>query len=386
LQRVCGRERGRDDCFAERCVDAAVLTIVHASDVHLETIFADVRGGSRRRAALTDAFVRIVDLALARNADVLTIGGDLFEAQRAGPQTTRLIYEQFARFAKPVYVAPGNHDPYAAHSLYARTDKPANVRIFADPAWTAFPLADGVTLYGFGHTPAEPGRPFAHAQFDRPGVRLALVHGSDEDRCPPGKRATAPFTTAEIVASGATLALCGHYHGGYVVEHAGAPILAYPGSPEPIRFGERGAHGALVVTLSAGQVRIEPVGLALTRLIECDVRLDGATTERAVLAGLESALADCGAGDYVRARLLGTVAHGTRIDCELLGERCGARLAALEIIDRTIGADYAELAQQPNVRGHTVRDLLERMQSGDADAERALAYVVAAFEGEEIAP
>jgi exonuclease SbcD len=290
-----------------------VLTIVHAADVHLETVFADVRGGNHRRAALADAFARIVDLALSRKADVLTIGGDLFEAQRAGPQTARLVYEQFARFAKPVYVAPGNHDPYAAHSLYARDDKPANVRIFAESTWAAFPLAEHVTLYGFGHTPAEPGRPFAHARFDRPGVRLALVHGSDEDRCPPGKRATAPYTTAEIQASGATLALSGHYHGGYVVEDAGAPILAYPGSPEPIRFGERGNHGALVVTVSADRVRVEPVALARTRLIECDVRLDGATNERGVLATLESALESYGACDYVRARLHGTVARGTRI-------------------------------------------------------------------------
>jgi exonuclease SbcD len=363
-----------------------VLTIVHAADVHLETIFADVRGGSRRRAALADAFARIVDLALARNADVLTIGGDLFEAPRAGPQTARLIYEQFARFGRPVYVAPGNHDPYAAHSLYARDDKPVNVRIFAEPAWAAFPLAADVTLYGFGHTPAEPGRPFARAAFDRPGIRIALVHGSDEDRCPPGKRATAPFTVGEIAASGATLALSGHYHGGYVVAEGGNPILAYPGSPEPIRFGERGTHGALVVSVASGRVRVEPVELARTRLVECDVRLDGATNERAVLAALESALEGYGSNDYVRVRLQGAVARGTRLDRDLLTERCAGRLAALEITDKTIAADYAEIARQPNVRGHVVRDLRARAHAGDADAERALSYVVAAFEGAEIAP
>jgi DNA repair exonuclease SbcCD nuclease subunit len=363
-----------------------MLTIVHAADIHLETIFADVRGGNRRRAALADAFVRIVDLALQRKADVLTIGGDLFEASRAGPQTARLIYEQFARFGKPVFVAPGNHDPYAAHSLYARADKPANVRVFAEPAWAAFPLADGVTLYGFGHTPAEPGRPFARAHFDRPGIRLALVHGSDEDRCPPGKRATAPFTTAEIVASGATLALAGHYHGGYVAEHAGEPIFAYPGSPEPLRFGESGVHGALVVTAASHWVRVEAVALARTQLIDCDVRVDGATNERTVLAAVESALEGYGPTDYVRARLQGTVSPGTRIDRDLLAERCGARLGALEIINKTISADYHGLALQPNVRGHVVRDLLAAAQAGNADAERALSYVVAAFEGEEIAP
>jgi len=363
-----------------------VLTIVHAADIHLETIFTDVRGGSRRRAALADAFTRVIDLALGRRADIVTIGGDLFEAQRAGPQTARLIYEEFARFGKPVFVAPGNHDPYSAHSLYAREEKPANVRIFAEPTWTPFPVADGVTLYGFGHTPAEPGRPFAHARFDRPGVRIALVHGSDEDRCPPGKRATAPFTSAEIGASGATIALTGHYHGGYTVEDNGAPILAYPGSPEPIRFGERGEHGAIVVTVDAGRASVEHVPLARTHLREIGVRLDGATSESAVLARLESALDGLGPTDYIRARLTGTVAAGTRVDPDLLVERCGAPLGALEIIDLTIAADYERLAAQPNVRGQVVADLLARARTGDADADRALAYVVAAFEGAEIAP
>jgi DNA repair exonuclease SbcCD nuclease subunit len=363
-----------------------MLTIVHAADLHLETVFTAIRGGGRRRAALADGFTRIIDLALERRADILTLGGDLFEAQRAGPQTARFIYGELARFARPVFIAPGNHDPYAAHSLYARADTPPNVRVFAEPAWSAFPVADGITLYGFGHTPAEPGRPFAHARFDRPGVRIALVHGSDEDRCPPGKRATAPFTAAEIRGAGATLALCGHYHGGYVVTDADGPILAYPGSPEPIRFGERGEHGALVATIDAGAARVEVVPLARTRLVECEVRLDRAVSESAVIAALESALAPMGGGDYVRARLIGTVAPGTRIDPELLADRCGPRTAALEIVDETRSADYAALAREPNVRGYAVRELLARCAKGDADAERALALTVAAFDAAEIAP
>ncbi len=363
-----------------------MLTIVHAADVHLETIFAEVRGGSRRRAALADAFVRVVDLAIERRADVLTIGGDLFETQRAGPQTARFIFEQLARFGKPVFVAPGNHDPYAERSLYAHADRPANVRVFAEAAWAAFPLADDVTLYGFGHTPAEPGRPFRGAHFDRPGVRLALVHGSDEERCPPGKRATAPFALAEIVASGAHLALCGHYHGGYVVEAGGAPVIAYPGAPEPIRFGERGSHGALVVTVAAGAVQVEAVPLARTQLSERIVQIGGAANEHAVISVLDAALNGLGAGDYMRVYLHGAIQRGTRIDCDLLVECCGAQLGSLEVIDKTITADFDELAAQPNVRGLAVRDLLARIQAGETDAERALRYLAAAFEGAEIVP
>lgn len=362
-------------------------TIVHAADVHLETAFTEVRGGARRRAALADAFVRIVDLALARGADALTIGGDLYEAERAGPQTARFLFAEIARFGGPVFVAPGNHDPYAARAIYARDDRPPNLRVFAEPTWSAYPLAGGVTLYGFGHAPAEPGRPFAGARFDRPGVRIALVHGSDEDRCPPGKRATAPFTVAEIVASGATCALAGHYHGGTVVAGAdGAPRLAYPGSPEPIKFGERGTHGALVVTVDRGRVALEAVELARTSLVDCDVALADAASEHAVLAALEAALEAYGRDDFVRLRLHGTIAPGTRIDRELIGERFGDGLGALAVVDDTVAADYAALAREPTVRGRAIAELLALAQGGDDDARAALRYAFAAFDGSEPAP
>ncbi len=355
--------------------------IVHTADVHLETMFPDVRGGSTRREALADAFERIVDLALARNADVLTVGGDLYESQRAGPATARRIFAAFARFGKPVFVAPGNHDPFASRSLYARDDLPANVRVFADAAWNAVPLGEHLTLYGFGHTPAEPGRPFAHATFDRPGMRLALVHGSDEDRCPPGKRATAPFTASEVRASGATLALTGHYHGGSIVHDADGAVFAYPGSPEPIKFGERGNHGVLVVTAYDGELNVEAVPIAHTRLLEVDVALDGASDEGAVIARLERALDGFTNSDYVRATLHGTVEAGTRVDRGMLATRCGGGLGALELIDRTRSADYAALAREANVRGRAVAELLA---SNDGDASGALQLIVSAFDGREI--
>ncbi|HTJ28026.1 MAG TPA: metallophosphoesterase [Candidatus Limnocylindria bacterium] len=361
-------------------------TLVHAADVHLETAFTEVRGGVRRRAALADAFVRIVDLAIERRADALTIGGDLYEAERAGPQTARFLFEQFARFGGPVLVAPGNHDPYSSRSLYARDDLPPNVHVFAEPTWSTHPLGDGITVYGFGHTPAEPGRPFAGARFERPGVRIALVHGSDEDRCPPGKRATAPFTLAEIRAAGAACALVGHYHNGAVVADAQGPALAYPGSPEPIKFGERGNHGALVVTVRDGTVSIEPVETARTRLGDLDVALADAASEHAVLGALEDALRPFGRDDYLRVRLHGTVAPGTRVDRELIADRFGGALGAIEVVDETVDADYAAIAREPNVRGRAVADLLARADGGDEDARAALRYALAAFDGAEPAP
>ncbi len=338
--------------------------------------------------------MRIVDLAIEREADALTIGGDLYESERAGPETARFLFDEFARYGKPVFVAPGNHDPHAPNALLARSDLPENVRIFNEAAWLAYPLAEHVTLYGFGHTPAEPGRPFAGVRFDRPGARIALVHGSDEARCPPKKRATAPFSEDEVAASGATLLLSGHYHGGYVARRDGRPLIAYPGSPEPIKFGEATTHGALVVEVRSSAERpaidIEAVPIARTRLLERRCDLAGAGTEREVEAALAAAVRGAGPSDYLRVTLEGAVAAQTRVDRAALTERFERGLGSLEVVDRSTPYDYAAIAREPTVRGHVVRDLLARREAASGDdarrADAALRFALAAFDGAEPAP
>ena len=80
----------------------------------------------------------------------------------------------------------------------------------------------------------------------------------------------------------------------------------------------------------------------------------------------------------------GAVERGTRIDRALLAERCSGSLGGLELLDRTLSADYAALAREPNVRGRALAELLER--GADEDARRAMGLVVAAFDGAEIRP
>ena len=60
----------------------------------------------------------------------------------------------------------------------------------------------------------------------------------------------------------------------------------------------------------------------------------------------------------------------------------GATLGSLGIEDATVAYDYASIAREPTVRGHVVRDLLERGSEGEA----ALRYALAAFDASEIAP
>ena len=174
-------------------------------------------------------------------------------------------------------------------------------------------MADGITLYGFGHTPAEPGRPFASARFERGGVQIALVHGSDEARCPPNKRATAPFTQREVSASGPASCSPDTTTADIATER-GRAAIAYPGSPEPIKFGEGATHGIVVLRIDGDNVDATLAPIARTRLFEIDCDLSGVGHEHAALARIEKTLAPLGRRDYVRLRLTGQIAHGTRLD------------------------------------------------------------------------
>jgi len=117
-----------------------------------------------------------------------------------------------------------------------------------------------------------------------------------------------------------------------------------------------------------------------------NVPIDDAGDEGAVIAACERALESFGKHDYVRATLRGAVQPGTRVDRALLIERAGAHLGALDLIDQSVTADYAAIAHESNVRGRAVAELLAAADAGDDDARRALALVVAAFDGAEIAP
>jgi hypothetical protein len=84
----------------------------------------------------------------------------------------------------------------------------------------------------------------------------------------------------------------------------------------------------------------------------------------------------------VRVRLTGSVAPRTRIDPDLMTDRFGPSLGSLAIVDATVAHDYAAIAREPTVRGHVAHDLLE----GGPEAEAALRYALAAFDGADIAP
>src|SRR5438094_8787816 len=107
------------------------------SDLHLDSAFAwlgvDRPLARQRRQALRDALVHVAQLAARVKADVLLCGGDLYENDRATPDTAAFLQNLFGELQPlPVYIAPGNHDWYGPDSLYSQVAWTSNVHVFKE--------------------------------------------------------------------------------------------------------------------------------------------------------------------------------------------------------------------------------------------------------------
>ena len=232
--------------------------IVHFADLHLDTGFAWSGAFSdaarRRRQGLRETLLRIIRVAVATKADAVFCAGDLYEHERATPDTAAFLKHTFANIAPmPVFLAPGNHDWYGSESIYALNDWSANVHVFRESRLQPIDLAPGLTLWGGAHlTPQKTDNFLKGFRTTGSGVHLALFHGSENAwflEQEEGKARHAPFDAAEIPEAGFNHAFLGHYHRPQDAAHH-----TYPGNPDPLAFGEEGERGAVVATIQSDSI------------------------------------------------------------------------------------------------------------------------------------
>ncbi|MDQ6847735.1 MAG: metallophosphoesterase [Candidatus Dormibacteraeota bacterium] len=375
-------------------------SLLHIADLHLDRAFAGmgIQGelAIRRRLGLREALRRAGRTAQERGCTGVTIGGDLYEHDRAGADTAQFLVDTFASWAPmQVLVAPGNHDALLAGSIYSRTDWPANVRVFDAAELLPHRLADGLTIWGLAHLePAWQGDPLACQQPGGDGVHVALFHGAELGSRPDGKSIHGPFHAADVRERGFAAALCGHYHRRRVDE---ASRLLYPGSPEPLTFDESEPRGPVLVTIAGdGAVSYEPINDNLWTARSAVADVSGARGLADVIdaATAASALACAGLDperSMLRLDLIGEIDQAVSTDSFTVetSVRDGTGAAGVRIRDLTSPAlSVAAIAGDASVRGVFARALAEASAAADegerAVLEDALRYGLQALGGAEI--
>jgi DNA repair exonuclease SbcCD nuclease subunit len=373
-----------------------VVRILHFADLHLDRSFAGLSvapsEAAKRREELRAVLRRIVDLALELDVDALTVGGDLYEHDRAGPDTANFLADQFARLApKRVLIAPGNHDPYIPDSLYWQREWPVNVHIFESMTWEPVELGETATVWGVGHRgPAIRDNLLSALRTERGRTNIALVHASDTSAVPEGKPAHCPFTREDIERSGVDFALLGHYHE-LRLRPQESPRYAYPGSPEPLDFAEAGDHHVLLLTAGAGEIACEPRKINEVVYQTATIDISGMSTSDAIRRAIcDLAEDEVAARAIMRITLTGQPEPDLDLDLSALLQSTHERFRYLDpIIDKTDPPfDLEQIQEESTTRGAFVRMLQQRIDSASpADLptlQNALHHGLRAFAGQEI--
>jgi DNA repair protein SbcD/Mre11 len=402
----------------------ALARFLQVSDLHLGSplgwLPAERREDRRRDQRAT--LERAVREAIERSVHAILVPGDLFDQEGVDAATLAFALGVFdVSGCPPVFIAPGNHDPYFERSLYwneqmlqARAMRwPAHVHVFKTADWSARPVPglQGVRVWGrcFTANVESLDRPLAPASLagitspDPAGFDVALFHGSREGHVPPGQKMTAPFSDAEASAAPFAYVAVGHYHAGsrLTVQTGGSAgvRLAYAGSAAAVDMTELGTHGGLEVRVEYGRrlpfVEADVVELDRRRVHDITAEVSLATTAEQVDRRVLKALDDAGVTDQdiATVRLGGRLQKGVRYAAP--GPDLRTRAFYLRLDLRRLRPDYdleAYRSANPNTTEERFANALLEQRDQESDPlqramiESALYYGLDAFRLREVVP
>ena len=122
------------------------IKILQLGDLHLDAAYARLapdRAEVRRKAA-RELLDEAVAFAEREDAAMILCTGDLFDTPSPYRNTVEAAVAAFRRARIPVFLTPGNHDPYTRTSPYFAADWSENVHIFTSetPETVSLPELD----------------------------------------------------------------------------------------------------------------------------------------------------------------------------------------------------------------------------------------------------
>ncbi len=354
-----------------------MIRILHTADWHIDAPLRDFTGQQRRqlRTAMLELPGKIADIAAREGCDLCLIAGDVFDGSytREGYEA---VFYALERMQIPVFIAPGNHDPYREGSPWTAEVWPENVYLFHTNDITAYQVEDlECVVYGAAFTSMDCPALLEGFQADcAERYALMVLHGDPTNAASPYN----PITAGQVREAGLDYVALGHIHapGRF---GAGASMCAWPGCPMGHGFDETGTKGVLVAEVEEG-VNIRFLPLEVPRFFDHTV-----SAGENPLAAVEAVLPAGGSPDYIRIRVTGQVQEGAMA-------RLAEALTAwpnLRLLDETTPCrDIWETAGADSLTGLFFRILRDGAREADpqtaAHLELAAKLSRAILEGREV--
>jgi len=348
------------------------VKLLQCGDIHIDAPFtslSDIEGRPEiRRQELKGVLGRIIDLAIAEQADLLLICGDLYEQNYCRKSTIHYICDQFQRIPDiPTVIIPGNHDPLTVDSFYYNWNWPSNVHILDKKDSFFEHPQTGVRVYCALHEKQE---------LDSSRINILAYHGTLD--MPFSSDAYNPVESGDIEACGFDYCALGHFHSLFL--HAGSDKRIFnAGSPEPLGFDEDGEHGVIIASIAKhpgeeSDVQAVFKKTAKRRFIDLQIQGGNCITDEQVAQKAAIAMEEAGSpDDLYRIFIRGYISHDYRIDVANVAGILREKAFYVKVIDQTApDYDFEKISKEPGLRGVFVRMMLERAENTSVDEEKRL--------------
>lgn len=371
-----------------------MIQILHCSDIHLETSFAEIGFssslGTKLRSELRSTLGGILSEARRLNVDAVTIAGDLFEQANCVPDTARFLVQQFERMgATRVFIAPGARDPYGPRSLYAQTRWPDNVHVFSQADLEPVLLSESVTIWGGACPVAIHDSWRGQIKTSRHTANILLAHATVP---PVTKPSLYRVSEDEIKSAQVSAALLGGKHQPELSN--GINRIIFPGSPQPLSWDDTPrVRGAVLVAIEDGNVTVTQIDLPTWHFVEVDVNIDGCESVEQVAQYVDDTIARHMVADS-RTIVCRVSLTGESLGDFSLAKIQGQLVSEVDVLLKrsfVFSFDLGELAKEQTVRGVLARHALEAIdQSTDEETSHeilaSVRIALMALEGKQVSP
>jgi len=215
---------------------------------------------------------RLVEAANAGGAEFILVAGDLFEDNAVDRSLVVKTADILAHFKGPVYLIPGNHDPLVPGSVWEHPTwrSMKNLTVLTENKPVGIP--GGLLFPCPVRDKYSRKDPTAWIQGERTTeIRLGMAHGNVEgliqaDPDHPIARNAATRANLDYLALGHWHSTATYYDENDIVK------MAYSGTHETTRFGERDSGNALMVEISlpGAAPKVTPIRTGKLRWVSCE--------------------------------------------------------------------------------------------------------------------
>lgn len=347
-----------------------MLRILHAADLHLDSPFSAFSSEEAMafRHRQRQAVFEMAERCKEKQCDLLLLAGDVFDGT-PNPETVEALQEALEHCGAEVFLAPGNHDPYTARSVWADAHWPDNVHIFdGDMTCVTLPeLPCRVWGAAFHDREAE-GLLKPIPQAEDGFWEIGVFHGDPTNDGP-----YHPISPQTLQNCGLDYLALGHIHKGSPLEKAGKTFYGWPGCAMGRGFDECGEKGVWYIELERGNCRQEFLPLSFPRF------------EILTLPAEDIAVPPEAEGSVCVLVLTG---ESDPVDTKAVEQQLKNRFLSLEVRDSTTPKrDIWAGCGSQTLRGMALAKLKEHYDlAGEAEKPvvlQAVRYLLAALEGRE---